>query len=350
MSAESDRLLEVPKGRAPWRRWGPYLSERAWGTVREDYSADGNAWDFFPHEHARSRVYRWNEDGLAGICDDRQWLCFALAFWNGKDPILKERLFGLTGKQGNHGEDVKEYWFYLDSTPTHSWMRWRYMYPQGEYPYAQLVDQNAHRSRSDPEYELLDTGIFDGDRYWEITADYAKADPEDILIRVSVRNAGPDAAELDVIPTLWFRNTWAWGLDDKVPSIHVQGGGLMAEHFDLGRRMLHSDGSPEFLFCDNETNTELLWGLGGRSQFPKDGINDHIVHGAATVNPEHQGTKAAFRHHLSIGAGQTAVIRLRLSPDGKTGTDFDPVMAVREQEANQFYTELMPAGASPDEG
>ena len=349
MSAESDRLLEVPKGRAPWRRWGPYLSERAWGTVREDYSADGNAWDFFPHEHARSRVYRWNEDGLAGICDDRQWLCFALAFWNGKDPILKERLFGLTGKQGNHGEDVKEYWFYLDSTPTHSWMRWRYMYPQGEYPYAQLVDQNAHRSRSDPEYELLDTGIFDGDRYWEITADYAKADPEDILIRISVRNAGPDAAELDVIPTLWFRNTWAWGLDDKVPSIHVQGGGLMAEHFDLGRRMLHSDGSPEFLFCDNETNTELLWGLGGRSQFPKDGINDHIVHGAATVNPEHQGTKAAFWHHLTVGAGQTGVIRLRLSQDGKTGAGFDQVMAMREQEANQYYGELTPAGASPDE-
>ena len=349
MSAESDRLLEVPKGRAPWRRWGPYLSERAWGTVREDYSEDGNAWDFFPHEHARSRVYRWNEDGLAGICDDRQWLCFALAYWNGKDPILKERLFGLTGKQGNHGEDVKEYWFYLDSTPTHSWMRWRYMYPQGEYPYAQLVDQNAHRSRSDPEYELLDTGIFDGDRYWEITADYAKADPEDILIRISVRNAGPDAAELDVIPTLWFRNTWAWGLDDKVPSIHVQGGGLMAEHFDLGRRMLHSDGSPEFLFCDNETNTELLWGLGGRSQFPKDGINDHIVHGAATVNPEHQGTKAAFWHHLTVGAGQTGVIRLRLSQDGKTGAGFDQVMAMREQEANQYYGELTPAGASPDE-
>ena len=350
MSAESDRLAEVPKGRAPWRRWGPYLSERAWGTVREDYSPDGTAWDFFPHDHARSRAYRWNEDGLAGICDDRQALCFALALWNGRDPILKERIFGLTGTQGNHGEDAKEYWFYLDSTPTHSWMRWRYMYPQAEFPYAQLVEENARRTRNEPEYELLDTGIFEGDRYWEVTADYAKADPEDILIKISVRNAGPETAELDVVPTLWFRNTWAWGLDDRMPSIRVQGGGLLAEHHDLGRRMLHSDGSPEFLFCDNETNAERLWGLGGRSPFPKDGINDHIVNGAATVNPEHQGTKAAYRHHLSIDPGKVAVIRLRLSPDGKTGADFNQIMATRELEANQFYTDLIPAGASPDEG
>ncbi|HEV2034339.1 MAG TPA: glucosidase [Candidatus Dormibacteraeota bacterium] len=350
MSAEAERLLEVPKGRAPWRRWGPYLSERAWGTVREDYSPDGTAWEFFPHDHARSRAYRWNEDGLAGICDDRQALCFALALWNGRDPILKERIFGLTGNQGNHGEDAKEYWFYLDSTPTHSWMRWRYMYPQAEFPYAHLVEENVRRSRSDPEYELLDTDIFQEDRYWEVTADYAKADPEDILIKISVRNAGPEAAEIDVVPNLWFRNTWAWGLDDRMPSIRVQGGGMLAEHHDLGRRTLHSDGSPEFLFCDNETNTERLWGLGGRSQFPKDGINDHIVHGVATVNPEHHGTKAAFRHHLSIGPGQTTVIRLRLSQDSKSGADFDDIMVLREQEANQFYTELIPAGASPDEG
>ena len=349
-SAEAARLHEVPKGRAPWRHWGPYLSERAWGTVREDYSEHGTAWEFFPHEHARSRVYRWNEDGLAGICDDRQTLCLALALWNGKDPILKERIFGLTGDQGNHGEDAKEYWFYLDSTPTHSWMRWRYMYSQGEFPYAQLVQENARRSRNEPEYELLDTGIFEGDRYWEITADYAKADPEDILLRISVRNAGPEAADIDVVPTLWFRNTWSWGLDDRTPSIRVQSGGIVAEHFQLGRRTLHSDGSPEFVFCDNETNTERLWGLPGRSQFPKDGINDHIVHGAATVNPEHQGTKAAFWHHLTVGPGQTTVIRLRLSPDGRTGAGFDQVMATREQEANEFYTELIPATASPDEG
>jgi hypothetical protein len=349
MSAESARLSEVPTRRAPWKRWGPYLSERAWGTVREDYSADGSAWEFFPHDHARSRAYRWNEDGLAGICDDRQSLCFALALWNGRDPILKERIFGLTGTQGNHGEDAKEYWFYLDSTPTHSWMRWRYMYPQAEFPYAQLVAENGRRSRSEPEYELLDTGIFERARYWEITADYAKADPEDILIKIAVRNAGPESAELDLIPTLWFRNTWAWGLDDRVPTIRADNGGLVAEHHDLGSRTLHSDRSPELLFCDNETNTMLLWGIGGRSQFPKDGINDHIVHGAATVNPANQGTKAAFRHHLSVGPGETATVRLRLSPDGKSGQDFDLVMAAREMEANEFYAALTPGGASPDE-
>jgi hypothetical protein len=348
-SAESARLNEVPTRRAPWKRWGPYLSERAWGTVREDYSADGSAWEFFPHDHARSRAYRWNEDGLAGICDDRQSLCFALALWNGRDPILKERIFGLTGAEGNHGEDAKEYWFYLDSTPTHSWMRWRYMYPQAEFPYAQLVAENARRSRSEPEYELLDTGIFERARYWEITADYAKADPEDILIKISVRNAGPESAELDLIPTLWFRNTWAWGLDDRVPTIRADNGGLVAEHHDLGRRTLHSDRSPQLLFCDNETNTMLLWGVAGRSQFPKDGINDYIVHGAATVNPASQGTKAAFRHHLSVGPGATATVRLRLSPDGKSGQDFDLVMAAREKEANDFYAALTPGGASPDE-
>jgi hypothetical protein len=346
---EVARLNEVPTRRAPWKRWGPYLSERAWGTVREDYSADGSAWESFPHDHARSRAYRWNEDGLAGICDDRQSLCFALALWNGRDPILKERIFGLTGGQGNHGEDAKEYWFYLDSTPTHSWMRWRYMYPQAEFPYAQLVAENARRSRSEPEYELVDTGIFERARYWEITADYAKADPEDILIKISVRNAGPESAELDLIPTLWFRNTWAWGLDDRVPTIRAENGGLVVEHHDLGSRTLHSDRSPELLFCDNETNAMLLWGSGGRSQFPKDGINDHIVRGAATVNPANQGTKAAFRHHLSVGPGETATVRLRLSPDGKSGQDFDLLMAAREKEANEFYAALTPGGASPDE-
>ena len=349
MSAESERLNEVPKGRAPWKRWGPYLSERAWGSVREDYSADGSAWDFFPHEHARSRAYRWNEDGLAGVCDDRQILCFALALWNGRDPILKERIFGLTGSQGNHGEDAKEYWFYLDSTPTHSWMRWRYMYPQAEFPYAQLVAENAQRSREEPEYELLDTGVFDGDRYWEITADFAKADPEDLLIKLTVRNAGPESAELDVLPTLWFRNTWAWGLDDSVPVIRAAGGGLVAEHHDLGTRTLHCDGAPHLLFCDNETNSARLWGVTGRSQFPKDGINDHVVHGAATVNPANEGTKAAFRHNLTIGAGESVAIRLRLSPDGRTGADFDTIMGAREKEANEFYAELTPRAASPDE-
>ena len=351
LSAEKARLQEVPKGRAPWRRWGPYLSERAWGTVREDYSQYGNAWEFFPHDHARMRTYRWNEDGLAGICDDRQTLCFALALWNGQDPILKERIFGLTGNEGNHGEDAKEYWFYLDSTPTHSWMRWRYLYPQAAYPYQRLLDENRNRGRNDPEYELIDTAIFDGDRYWEITADYAKADPEDILVRFSVRNAGPDAAELDLIPTLWFRNTWSWGLDGRTPIIRTDeaGTGMVAEHVELGVRQLVSDGAPQLLFCDNETNTERLWGIAGHSQYPKDGINDHIVNGGATVNPANHGTKAAFRHHLSVGPGETAFVRLRLSPIGKPGGDFEPIMAAREHEADEFYAELTPPGTTPDE-
>jgi len=348
MPAEQARLDEAT-GRAPWKHWGPYLSERAWGTVREDYSPDGAAWDFFPHDHARSRAYRWNEDGLAGLCDDRQTLCFALAMWNGRDPILKERIFGLTGTQGNHGEDAKEYWFYLDSTPTHSWMRWRYMYPQAEFPYEQLVAENARRSRNEPEYELLDTGVFERDRYWEITADYAKADPEDILIKVSVHNAGPEAAQLDLLPTLWFRNTWAWGLDDRMPTIRADSGGLVAEHHTLGSRTLHSDRAPELLFCDNETNAERFWGIAGRSQFPKDGINDHVTRGLPTVNPALQGTKAAFRHHLSVEPGQTVTIRMRLSADGKSGQDFDQIMAVREKEANEFYAALTPPEASPDE-
>src|ERR1700690_3220859 len=238
---EQERL----KTDAPWSLWGPYLSERAWGTVREDYSPNGAAWEYFPHDHARSRVYRWNEDGLGGICDDRQTVCFALAFWNGRDPILKERIFGLTGPEGNHGEDAKEYWWFLDSTPTHSWMRWRYMYPQAEFPYARLVEENARRTRNDPEFELVDTGIFDDGRYWEITADYAKASPEDIVGRITVRNAGPDTATIDVLPTLWFRDTWSWGIDDHKPSIRVDGGGLVAEHDRLGSYTLTGSGSPD---------------------------------------------------------------------------------------------------------
>src|SRR5438045_2972899 len=222
MNREQLRLQEYREHKMDWKSWGPYLSERAWGTVREDYSANGDAWNFFPHEHARSRVYRWNEDGLAGICDDRQTLCLALAFWNGRDPILKERIFGLTGSQGNHGEDAKEYWWYLDSTPTHSWMCWRYMYPQAEFPYAWLVEENRERGKHDPEFELVDTGIFDEGRYWEITADYAKASPEDILVRVTVRNNGPETAMLDVLPTLWYRNTWSWGLDGTKPGLRLE--------------------------------------------------------------------------------------------------------------------------------
>ena len=343
-------MEDVPTGRAPWRRWGPYLSERAWGTVREDYSAAGQAWEFFPHDHARSRVYRWNEDGLAGLCDDRQTLCFALAFWNGRDPILKERIFGLTGNEGNHGEDAKEYWFYLDSTPTHSWMRWRYLYPQDAFPYLELVEENRRRGRDEPEFELLDTGVFDHDRYWEITADYAKAGVDEILVRITVRNAGPDRAQIDVLPTLWFRNTWAWGGDERVPSIREDDGALVAEHWELGRMFLATEGAPEMLFCDNETNTERLWGVPGRSRFPKDGINDHIVSGAASVNPRRTGTKAAFRYHVALDPGASATIKLRLSPSGSpVDRGFDAQLDQRQAEADEFYAELTPAGTPPDE-
>jgi hypothetical protein len=350
MSAERQRLLEVPRGRAPWRHWGPYLSERAWGTVREDYSPNGDAWDYFPHDQARSRVYRWSEDGLAGICDDRQTLCLALAFWNGRDPFLKERIFGLTGPQGNHGEDAKEYWFYLDSTPTHSWMRWRYLYPQAEFPYASLLAENARRGRLDPEFELMDTGVFVDDRYWEITADYAKAEPEDIMLRLTVRNAGPEPATVDVLPTLWFRNTWAWGADFRKPNIRAIDGALVAEHHDLGARTLAVGGTPELLFCDNETNVQRLWGVSGPTPHPKDGINDHVISGAATVNPDRRGTKAAARYRLTVPGGAAAELRLRLAPTrGDLGAQFEHIMGERQAEADEFYAELTPPGVSSDE-
>ena len=348
--AERERLLEVPHGRAAWRRWGPYLSERGWGTVREDYSADGDAWGYLPHDEARSRAYRWNEDGLAGICDDRQILCFALAFWNGRDPILKERIFGLGGPDGNHGEDAKEYWWFLDATPTHSWQRWRYMYPQEAFPYEQLLDENHRRSKLDPEFELVDTGIFDGGRYWEITADYAKASPEDMLLRLSIRNAGPDAASIDVLPTLWFRNTWSWSEGAEQPAISLDDGRLAAEHSELGTRFLSSSGTPQPLFCDNETNTARIFGSSESPPYPKDGINDFVTQGAATVNPALTGTKAALHHHLEVAAGATAVIELRLS-DRQTGLgdDFEAVLADRQREADEFYAELTPTGCGEDE-
>jgi len=350
VSAERRRLQEAEDGQASWRRWGPYLSERAWGTVREDYSASGQAWEFFPHDHARARAYRWNEDGLGGLCDDRQTLCFALAFWNRRDPILKERIFGLTGNEGNHGEDAKEYWFYLDSTPTHSWMRWRYLYSQNAFPYRELVDENRRRDRAHPEFELLDTGVFDGDRYWEITADYAKSIQDDILIKITVRNAGPARAEIDVLPTLWFRNTWSWGHDDRVPHIREADGALSAEHWEMGQMTLASDGSPGLLFCDNETNTQRLWGTPGRSRFPKDGINDHVVSGAPTVNPQRAGTKAALWHRLIVDGGASAILRLRLSATGaRVDRDFDSILDQRRTEADEFYRELTPSNTPPDQ-
>jgi hypothetical protein len=349
VGAERERLNEVPAGRSPWRQWGPYLSERAWGTVREDYSDDGEAWDFFPHDHARSRAYRWNEDGLAGICDDRQTLCFALAFWNGRDPILKERIFGLTGNEGNHGEDAKEYWYYLDSTPTHSWMRWRYMYPQAAFPYERLIDENRARGKLEPEFELVDTGVFDDGRYWEITADYAKANAQEILIRISVRNAGPDPATLDVLPTLWYRNTWSWELAEARPSIRLDGEALIAEHASLGWRILSPSGSPEALFCENETNVPRLFGGPALTPYPKDGIGDHVIHGAPTVNPGRRGTKAAFRYTLTVPPGATQTIELRLGDAAGLPDDFDATMRARRAEADEFYAELTPADAIDDE-
>ena len=335
-------------GDPAWRHWGPYVSERAWGTVREDYSSDGEAWTFFPHDHARSRAYRWSEDGLAGICDDDQLLCFAFAFWNGRDPILKERIFGLTGDQGNHGEDAKEYWWYLDSTPSHSWMRWRYAYPQAEFPYEDLIETNGARTRTDPEYELLDTGVF-AHGWWDVVVDYAKAAADDICVHVTVRNMGSERATLHLLPTLWFRNDWSW--DPEVPKPCIDGPAsaqLRAEHQRLGTLVLTGDGSPESLFCDNESNARRLWSAAGPA-YPKDGINDHVVSGAATVNPEHTGTKAALYYQLTVAAGETAEVKLRLAPSARDlGEEHAATRAARAGEADAFYATIAPA-ATDDE-
>jgi hypothetical protein len=346
VSAERDRLNDKS---SPWRRWGPYLAERAWGTVREDYSPDGEAWDFFPHDHARSRAYRWSEDGLAGICDDGQSLCFALGLWNGRDPYLKERIFGLSGPQGNHGEDAKEYWWYLDSTPTHSWMRWRYAYPQAEFPYERLVAENRARTRNDPEFELLDTGIFDDGRSWEITVDYAKASPEDVLVRITARNTGPEAATLHLLPTLWFRNTWSWAAAAARPQLSLRDGAIVAEHEGIGSRWLAASGSPEALFCENESNLVRLFGAPAATPYPTDGIGDHVVSGASTVNPSQTGTKAAFHYVLEVGPGESATVSLRLSETPGLGSDHEQVMSEREREADEFYAELTPSGTTADE-
>jgi hypothetical protein len=300
---------------------GPYLSERQWGTVREDYSADGEAWDYLPHDQARSKAYRWGEDGLAGFCDIEQRLCVALALWNGRDPILKERAFGLTGAEANHGEDVKEYWWYLDALPSHAWNKWRYHYPQRAFPYQSLIDENRRRGKLDPEYELLDTGAFDDDRYWIVDVTYAKADPTDILMRISVTNAGPEADLLHVLPTLWFRNTWSWDGDAAAPTLTATPSGQVAvEHPFLGDLELLAGPAPrgdrpELLFCDNETNHARLYGVSS-SGWPKDGINDHVVNGAATVNPARRGTKCAVWYTVSVPAGETVELRLRLRPTG----------------------------------
>jgi hypothetical protein len=361
MPAEQERINQADRGDLPWRRWGPYLSERAWGTVREDYSANGDAWSYFPFEHASARAYRWNEDGLAGICDDQQVLCLALALWNGNDPILKERPFGLTGDQGNHGEDVKEYWWYLDATPTSSWLRWRYHYPQDRYPYEDLLTTNRSRSRQEPEYELLDTGIFDGDRYWVVDCTWAKGAPEDMVWRVSVTNAGPEAATLDLLPTVWFRNHWSWDPAADRPLIRADGAGAMAiEDPEIGSWRLAWDGSGQALFCDNDTNTAKLYGDDG-PPYPKDGIADHVIHGAPTVNPDRRGTKAAVHYRLTVEPGATAEVRLRFwkpgegarpvpsASEGDLAAGYSRVVAERGAEADEFYAGLTPADSSADE-
>jgi hypothetical protein len=344
--AERARLRDAP---AAWRRWGPYLSERAWGTVREDYSASGDAWNYLPHDHARSRTFRWSEDGLGGICDDHQLLCLAFAFWNGADPILKERIFGLTGPQGNHGEDAKEYWWYLDSTPTHSWMRWRYLYPQAVFPYTDLIEENARRTTSDPEYELADTGVLDAG-FWDITVDYAKESPDDFVIELRARNAGAAPASLHVLPTLWFRNTWAWGIDATMPTLRADNGRIVADHAVLGKRYLVGEGAPTVLVCDNETNASRLWSASSRSAFPKDGINDHVVSGAPTVNPAQVGTKAALHYDVRVDAGDTAVIRLRFGQADPAGiVDPGVVLQRRHDEADAFYAGVLAGTLTDDE-
>ena len=362
MTKEEIRLADSRARKKHWKRWGPYLSERAWGTVREDYSPYGTAWEYFPHEHARSRAYRWNEDGLAGISDRRQLICFALALWNERDPILKERLFGLTGNEGNHGEDVKECYFYLDSTPSHSYMKYLYKYPQAEFPYAKLVEENRRRDRHQPEFELLDTGVFDEDRYFDIFVEYAKADVEDILIKITVTNRGPEAANLRVLPTIWFRNTWSWGNDPPRPRLHearpapnpaIELNPSETNQLRSDTRWVHCEGSPQLLFTENETNAQRLFGARNRSPFVKDGINDYVVEGAKqTVNPEHVGSKAAAHYKLSIGSGETEVIRMRLADSDFKETNafaaFDKTLSLRKDEADEFYATVIPQDLSAD--
>ena len=367
MKAEERRLAESDSRTGHWKRWGPYLSERAWGTVREDYSADGSAWDYFPHDHARSRAYRWNEDGLGGICDRHQKICFAVALWNGRDPILKERLFGLTGSEGNHGEDVKELYYYLDSTPTHSYMKFLYKYPQTEFPYQRLIDENRSRNKFEREFELLDTGIFDEDKYFDVFVEYAKANEEDILVKITIANRGPEEATVNVLPTIWFRNTWTWnGAEADCQLSSTEPGIIELDCPDYGKRLMYIDGNPDLLFTENETNSERLFGAENISRFVKDGIGEYVIGGRTdAVNPAKIGTKAAANYLLTIPARSETVIRLRLTEKdpsrkyAKTAkkrlanrstafSDFDEVFAQRMAEADEFYAGVIPEHLSED--
>jgi len=361
---EGARLATIQEKKGHWNRWGPFLSERAWGTVREDYSADGSAWDYLTHDHARSRAYRWNEDGLAGISDRHQYLCFALALWNERDPFLKERLFGLSGPAGNHGEDVKEYYFYLDSTPTHSYMRYLYKYPQAAFPYDQLLAENQRRTKLDDEYELVDTGIFEQGRYFDVMVEYAKANAEDLLIRIHVSNRGPERAQIHVLPTLWFRNTWSWGRDDRRPSIasqtnREQGQGrvstLIARHWHLGEYALYCSGAADLLLTENESNSDRLWGVRSPTPYVKDAFHEYVVKAnRATVNPAGSGTKAAAHYSRTINSGETITLDLRLASVRETTllkapfADFDTLLSQRHEEADEFYDAVLPRRLSID--
>lgn len=352
MNTEKNRLEESNAGIMNWKKWGPYLTDRQWGTVREDYSPNGTAWDSTPHDAARSKAYRWGEEGIGGISDDQQLLCFAVSLWNKKDPILKERFFGVTGSEGNHGEDVKEYYYYLDNTPTHSYMKMLYKYPQHEFPYSWLVDENRRRSKQEPEFELLDTGIFNDDKYFDVFIEYAKHDVNDLLIRLTVHNRGNAEADLNVLPTLWFRNTWAWGYDAYKPQLTAwHEGAISVDHRNLGKMFLYFDKSPQLLFCDNDTNRKKLYGTDGDTGFFKDGINDFVIHGNSHAVNESSGTKAAAKYDITVPAGKSVTIKLRLS-DQQMRNPFESFHAIfksRINEADKFYDSLQAGMKSEDE-
>jgi hypothetical protein len=342
-SPEGERLEEADARRQAWRKWGPYVSERQWGTVREDYSADGDAWNYLPHEHARSRAYRWGEDGIGGFCDAKQNLCVAVALWNGKDPILKERMFGLSNREGNHGEDVKELYYYLDAVPTYSYARMLYKYPQAEFPYDLLVQENARRDRHQPEFEIIDTGIFDADRYFDVDIEYAKAGADDILLQLTINNRGPDEAAIHVLPQVWFRNTWSWVTDGPKPSLERAGDDVVVKHEKLGAYAIHFDRPDEIKFCENETNVAKLYGSEETGHLYKDGFHDYLVGGHKHAVGSHKGTKAAGIYRRTVAAGDSTTIRVRLSlgpPQPAPFADFEQIFGLRKSEADAFYAEL----------